>query len=333
MRSPRHSASFLLSSPLRVSTEWSRPDYTEPSAISQQPVAFRSSQEPLLFVAEAPVLLFVILSGDGSQAEPPRSKDPYIGMKLKSMAGRVTETDLLLTLGISDPFWRKANSPTANYQLLPLLRPLVTPHELFHAVHVDIGEVHHLAPRLDHVHAILQPEAHGAQHRQRHHGGAMHPGGTVDEQPRLGIIQRLQRKLHAAPEQLRRLAPEVVVGGVPQNFDAVGRGQAGVVPFDLHINDVGDAGLHHLHHFFVGPDATAHREAVGHPSHVHSLAAPPWSCALWPVSPQAILQADEDIQNATKRLRPAANFSRWNANQGKPTAYFTCSISCGESVL
>ena len=45
--------------------------------------------------------------------------------------------------------------------LPPLLRRLIVAHEVFHALHIDLGEVHHLAPRLDHVHGVLQPEAHG----------------------------------------------------------------------------------------------------------------------------------------------------------------------------
>src|ERR1039458_2518789 len=37
------------------------------------------------------------------------------------------------------------------------------------------------APRLDGVHGRVEGEAQGAQHRQRHHGGAMHTRCTMDE--------------------------------------------------------------------------------------------------------------------------------------------------------
>ena len=55
---------------------------------------------------------------------------------------------------------------------------------------------------LDHIHRTLQTETQRAEHGEGHHGRAMDAGSTMNEYPRLGIIQRLQRELDSALEQL-----------------------------------------------------------------------------------------------------------------------------------
>ena len=55
------------------------------------------------------------------------------------------------------------------------------------------------APRLDGVHGRVEGKAHhGAQDRQRHHGGAMHARCTMDEDSVLGIVQGFQNKVNPA---------------------------------------------------------------------------------------------------------------------------------------
>jgi hypothetical protein len=54
------------------------------------------------------------------------------------------------------------------------------------------------APRLDGVHGRVEGEAQGAQHRQRHHGGAMHTRCTMDEDSVLGIVQSFRNEVNPA---------------------------------------------------------------------------------------------------------------------------------------
>src|SRR5262249_8896742 len=63
---------------------------------------------------------------------------------------------------------------------------------------------------------------------------------------------------------------KIIVCRIEEHFYRVGLGQRAVVKFDLHVDDVGNATLHQLFHVVVIPYATADRDLVGHPGHVHT---------------------------------------------------------------
>src|SRR5580704_1553851 len=151
---------------------------------------------------------------------------------------------------------------------------MVLADEIFHALHVNIGKVDDVAAGLDHVGGIFQAEAQGAQDRQSHHGRAMYPGGTMNEDARVGVVQRFQSEINSALEERRRLRLEVVVRGIPQHLHTVRAGKLGVIEFDLHVDDVSNSGADDLDHLFVGPDAAANRDTVGDPGHVHAVDSP-----------------------------------------------------------
>src|SRR5215472_13207470 len=65
---------------------------------------------------------------------------------------------------------------------------LVRLHKLFHALHVDVGEVDHVAALLDQLARVVERPAQSAQHGQSHHGRTVDAGGTVDENFTQGVI-------------------------------------------------------------------------------------------------------------------------------------------------
>jgi len=162
-------------------------------------------------------------------------------------------------LGISDAFGRHS------------LAWLIGSHEIFHALNINIGEIHHVAVALDMVFGIFQRPAEDAQDSQRHHGRAMHAGSAVNVEFALGLIQRFQRKFHAPLEKLWGLGLEIVIGRAEEHLYAIRFSHGTIIELDLHVDDVGYSHRDQLFHILVIPYTTSDRNAIGHPGHVHSF--------------------------------------------------------------
>src|SRR5205085_5458962 len=101
-----------------------------------------------------------------------------------------------------------------------------------------------------------------------HHGCAMDAGGAVNENFRVGLIERGECELDRGLEDFGRLGLKVVVDAIPEDLDAIGLGEGRVIELDLHVDDVGDAGGGDFAHVRFRPDAAADRDASCDSCHV-----------------------------------------------------------------
>src|SRR5438045_9230319 len=113
------------------------------------------------------------------------------------------------------------NWSSINTALL-LGRARISANEIFDALYIYVGKIHHRALCLDQCLRRLQSPAERAQQRQRHHWRAVHTGSAMDEYlVFLVSIERFRPKIHAALEDLWRLRQEVIIDRVPQDLNAV----------------------------------------------------------------------------------------------------------------
>src|SRR5215813_6975747 len=98
----------------------------------------------------------------------------------------------------------------------------------------------------------------------------MYAGSAMDVDHVALLLQCGQGKLHASLKEQRRLEGKVVVSRIKEDFYlGIRLSQRAIIEFNLHIDDVRDPGAYELGHVFVIPNATAHRNTVGHPGDVH----------------------------------------------------------------
>src|ERR1700681_3487653 len=91
----------------------------------------------------------------------------------------------------------------------------------------------------------------------------------MNVKPRLRIVQRFQRKIDAAFQQLWGLRRKIVVGRIPQHADPVRFRERPVIELDLHVEHVGHTGLRQFFHVPRIPYPTAQRNSFRDPGHVH----------------------------------------------------------------
>src|SRR6185437_7530181 len=91
---------------------------------------------------------------------------------------------------------------------------------------------------------------------------AVNAGRAVHVHLRALILQRLEGELRRALEKLGRLGLEIVIGGVPQDFDAGIGGELAVVKLDLQVDDMGESQAGQRGHGFGRPDAATDGEAA-----------------------------------------------------------------------
>src|ERR1039458_909274 len=96
-------------------------------------------------------------------------------------------------------------------------RSRITPQELLHAAHIDLGKVHHIPLGLDQLLGLLQRISRRAQHRQRHHRRAVDSRRTLAQPLRLRILQRLYGKTHAPLKHRPGLRQKIIVDRIPQH--------------------------------------------------------------------------------------------------------------------
>src|ERR1700732_3017403 len=113
----------------------------------------------------------------------------------------------------------------------------------------------------------------------------------MNVKPRLRIVQRFQRKIDAAFQQLWGLRRKIVVGRIPQHADPVRLGERPVIELDLHVEHVGHTRLRQFFHVPRIPYPTAQRNSFRDPGHVHVR-------SRWPSRPNP-QSASDDYSDST----------------------------------